>query len=38
MFHKMIVVHLTNMNEGAAKEFLKLDIHRYVITAVHHNG
>ena len=38
MFRKMIVVHLTNMNEGAAKEFLKLDIHRYVIPAVHHNG
>ena len=38
MFRKMIVVHLTNMNEGAVKEFLKLDIHRYVIPAVHHNG
>ena len=34
----MIAVHLKAMNEGAAKEFLKLDIHRVIITAIHHNS
>ena len=38
IFCEMIAVHLKNMNEGAAKEFLKLDIHRAVITAIHHNS
>ena len=38
IFCEMIAVHLKNMNEGAAKEFLKLDIHRGVITAIHHNS
>ena len=28
IFCKMIAAHLKNMNEGAAKQFLKLDIHR----------
>ena len=38
IFREMIAVHLKNMNEGAAKEFLKLDIHRAIITAIHHNS
>ena len=33
----MIAVHLKNINERAAKEFLKSDIHRANITAIHHN-
>ena len=35
IFCEMIAVHLKTMNEGAAKEFLKLDIHRAIITAIH---
>ena len=38
MFCEMIAVHLKNMSDGAAKEFLKLDIYLAVITAIHHNG
>ena len=38
MFCEMIAVHLKNMNKGAAKEFLKLYIHRAVITAILHNS
>ena len=38
MFCEMIAVHLKTMSDGAAKEFLKLDIYRAVITAIHHNG
>ena len=38
MFCEMIAVHLKNMSNGAAKEFLKLDTYRAVITAIHHNG
>ena len=38
MFCEMIDAHLKNMNKGAAKEFLILDIHRAVITAIHHNS
>ena len=34
----MMTLQLKNMNEGTAKEFLKLDIHRAVITAIHHNS
>ena len=37
IFCEMIAVHLKNINERAAKEFLKLDIHRAIITAIHHN-
>ena len=35
IFCEMIAAHLKTMNEGAAKEFLKLDIHRAIITAIH---
>ena len=35
IFCEMIAVHLKTMNEGAAKEFLKLDIHCAIITAIH---
>ena len=38
IFCEIIAVHLKTMNEGAAKEFLKLDIHRAIITAIHHNS
>ena len=38
IFCEMIAVHLKTMNEGAAKEFLKLDIHRAIIIAIHHNS
>ena len=34
----MIALYLKNMNKEAVKEFLKLDIHRAVITAIHHNS
>ena len=38
VFCEKIAVHLKNMNKGPAKEFLKLDIHRAIVTAIHHNG
>ena len=38
IFCEVIAVHLKYMNEGAAKEFLKLYIHYTVITAIHHNS
>ena len=38
MFCEMIAEDLKNISDGAAAEFLKLDIYRAVITAIHHNG
>ena len=38
MFCEMTAVHLKDMNERPAKEFLKLDIHIAVITAIHYNN
>ena len=38
IFCEMNAVHLKNMNERAAKELLKLDIHCAIITVIHHNS
>ena len=32
------LLYIKNSNDGAAKELLKLDIHRVAIISIHHNG
>ena len=38
MFCEMVAVHPNTMNVGASKELRKLNIHRAVTTAIHHNS
>ena len=38
IFCETNAVQLKNMNERATKELLKLDIHRAIITVIHHNS